>query len=75
MKVGDKEFYELMGQFEKDVREITYGHEISRMTREERSQSPSGYFYNDGEINTLFKAYMLGYQYRQVIANLEEASR
>jgi len=57
---GTKEFYELMDQFEKNVKEITYGHKVERASKNENL--PKSIFYNDGYINELFHAYMLGYQ-------------
>ena len=56
---GTKEFYELMIQFEKDVKNITYGHIVEREKR--NVKLPADVFYTDGHINQLFRAYMLGY--------------
>jgi hypothetical protein len=56
MKTGDKEFYELMNQFEKNMNDITYGHEVTR-----DKTGIKGVWYTDGHVNTLFNAYMLGY--------------
>ena len=56
---GTKEFYELMDQFEKDVKKITYGHKVEREQANEKL--PVNIFYQDGYINTLFLAYMRGY--------------
>jgi len=56
---GTKEFYELMIQFEKDVKNITYGHSFEREKRD--AKVPADVFYADGYINQLFHAYMLGY--------------
>lgn len=64
MKAGDKEFYEMMYQFEKDIKTVTYGHEIIRSNRE---KNQPGCFYDDGYINTLFRAYMLGYEYKNAL--------
>jgi len=58
--VGTKEFYELMEQFEKDVKKVMYGHKIERVSKEEKV--PADVFYQDGYVNTLFMMYMYGYQ-------------
>lgn len=60
---GTSEFYELMDQFEKDVRKITYGHKVERIGR--GAKVPAGQFYHDGHVNELFRAYMYGYQLRK----------
>jgi hypothetical protein len=66
MTVGSKEFFDIMNRFEKDVPEITYGHSFDRapLSKEEYIK---GQFYNDGYVNTLFKAYQLGYAFRRCI--------
>ncbi len=61
MKKDDKEFYELQLQFEKNVKELIYGHKIDRVSKDDKV--PSGIFYNDGYVNTLFHSYMHGYEY------------
>lgn len=55
-----KEFYELRDQFEKDVSKLTYSHSFERVGRDEKV--PVSIFYNDGRVNQMFHAYMLGYQ-------------
>lgn len=62
MKTGDKEFCELMAQFEKNVKDITYGHEITRDT-----SGIKGIWYTDGQVNTLFDAYMHGYEFGKLV--------
>ena len=69
MKKGDAEFHDLMGQFEKNMKQLIYGHEIDRVP--ENDKIPAGIFYNDGHVNTLFHAYMLGYEYAKCLARLE----
>lgn len=66
MKVGDKEFSELQLQFEKEM--LVEGY---RLDREHRESVPHGWFYQDGLVNMLFKAYMKGYAFRDCIARLE----
>ncbi len=59
--VGTKAFYDLQAQFEKDAKEVIYGHKIERVGRNEKV--PKGIFYQDGYVNTLFQMYMRGYQH------------
>lgn len=62
---GTKEFEDLQKQFEKDIKEITYGRTIER---EQKSDNlPSDVFYTDGYINQMFRAYMLGYANRATL--------
>ena len=56
------EFLELQSQFDKDILNIdhiTHGHNIKRVSRD--AKVPKGIFYEDGHINQLFHAYLLGY--------------
>jgi len=64
MRKGDKEFCDLMTQFEKNVKEITYGHNVER-----DKSGIKGVWYTDGYINTLFDAYMHGYEYAKCLVN------
>ena len=57
---GTKEFYDLQEQFEKEVRDLVYGHKIERTPK--AASVPASIFYNDGYINMLFQIYMRGYQ-------------
>jgi hypothetical protein len=57
MTTGSKEFYEVMEQFERNMKDITYGHEIIR-----DKSGIKGIWYTDGYVNTLFNTYMHGYQ-------------
>lgn len=68
MKKGDKEFCELMFQFEKDMKQLIYGHKTDRVSNDEKV--PAGIFYNDGYVNTLFHSYMLGYEYSKCLTRL-----
>lgn len=63
---GTKEFYDMQDQFEKDIGSVMYGHKIERIGREEKV--PVSIFYHDGYVNTLFHAYMLGYQNAKCLA-------
>jgi hypothetical protein len=73
MKRNDKEFLELMYQFEKDVR--TWPVYTTKDFRRCKSEYA---FYENGNINDLFHAYMAGYQHAKCLAkcdslNLNEA--
>lgn len=67
MKPGTKEFYDVMAQFEKDALELTYGKKLEREAKDLWSR---GCFYCNGEINIMFKAYLMGYSYARVEFNL-----
>jgi hypothetical protein len=62
----DKEFYELRKQFEKDMKQLIYGHGLDRAS----SNVPTGVFYDDGYVNTLFHSYMLGYESAKCFARI-----
>jgi len=58
---GTKEFYELIEQFEKNVKRgdsHLYCSDLSRCGENE----PAYCFYNNGNTNQLFHSFMLGYQ-------------
>ena len=67
MTTKDKEFYELREQFEKDMKNLIYGHKLDRASK----NCPVGIFYDDGYVNTLFHTYMLGYETAKCWARLE----
>lgn len=67
LKRGSEEFYRLMEQFEKEGKNAFYG----RLTREPRDQWEHRCYYQDGRVNELFEAYMMGYQLRRSVENLE----
>jgi hypothetical protein len=67
--VKTKEFEELRKQFEKDAKDLFYGHKVERYGRGE--DVPAGQFYQDGFVNNMFVAYMHGYAFHKSIANLE----
>jgi hypothetical protein len=58
MKYNDDEFLEMRAQFEKDAKKNFYA---VRLDHETRGKCPNRYFYEHGETNELFRAYMLGY--------------
>lgn len=57
MKLLDREFCEIMDQFEKDIK--IYGHKIEREDTETIKRCKV--YYKDGFVNDMFKAYILGY--------------
>ena len=65
MKVNDHEFYILREQFEKNVKELIYGHKMDRVSKDDKV--PVGIFYNDGYVNTLFHVYMHGYSFGKCV--------
>ena len=59
---GTKEFYEMRDQFEKGLKTIPGAPSaVGRVSREDADNVPKNVFYNNGLINQLFLAYMLGY--------------
>ena len=54
MTIGSKEHYEIMEQFERD-------YDCVPLAKEDKSMWKEGYFYQNGDINNLFKAYSKGY--------------
>jgi hypothetical protein len=67
MKRGDKEFYRLMEDFEKGMKQLPIyigGHS-------DRSKSERAY-YDNGRINELFIAFMAGYQLAKCYARMED---
>jgi hypothetical protein len=69
MKRGDKEFHELMDQFEKDITTMdVFGYSgIDRYDGD-----VVGIFYNDGFVNNLFISYMTGYENAKCLFRLFE---
>jgi len=59
MEAGSKEFHEMRDQFEKDIKNVIYGHHMDRVGKDDKV--PASQFYNDGTVNKLFHSYMLGY--------------
>lgn len=54
MQVGTKEFYDILERFEKDFCHI-------RLDKESKDLWKIGQIYQDGETNTAYHAYILGY--------------
>lgn len=66
---GSKEFYEVVQSFENSLKTATIytGSDLSKVTKEEMSNTPAHYFYNNDNVNNLFWMFMSGY----VAAKLE----
>ncbi len=69
MRCGDREFHELREQFEKNMKELIYGHKVDRVHKD--AKVPAGEFYNDGYVNKLFHAYMMGYEFAKCVNGVE----
>ena len=61
MKVGDREFYELIAMFDKEFKGY-------RIDKESRDYWRSGNVYQSGETNSLFIAYRKGYLFAKANA-------
>lgn len=60
---GTQEFDDLMEQFEKDAKKVFRGR-FDRVKKEDLNKQPAIFsFYEDGQVNDLFRAYMMGYAY------------
>lgn len=59
MKAYSKEFCEAQAMFER----IAKGMRFDKPTSEERERLPVGEWYNDGEVNKLFKMFLHGIEY------------
>lgn len=62
---GTKEFHELIDQFEKDF--IASDMYVSARNPLQRASKESKYIYDNGEVNKIFNAYIMGYSYRKSI--------
>jgi hypothetical protein len=62
-----KEFHELRLQFEKDMKASSF---CRYSLERDESGASKHYFYNDGNTNALFHAYMLGYQNAKCLMRL-----
>ena len=61
IKKGSKEFHEVMQAFEMHVKNSSvYVNDLSRVDRNDEN-TPTGYFYNNGNTNNLFLMFMSGY--------------
>lgn len=67
MTIGSKEFYDLMDQFEKDIKNMrVYG---CKVEREDKTNWKNQNYYSNGQVNLLFQGYIFGYSYARCLAN------
>ena len=67
MKKNDKEFEELQRSFESSIKKFpTYVG-----AKAEREPRDSSHYYSSGAVNSLFIAYMFGYEYAKALARLD----
>jgi hypothetical protein len=60
---GTQEFIDLMDQFERDAKKQFRGR-FDRVKKEDIQNQPAIYsFYEDMQVNDLFRTYMMGYAY------------
>lgn len=59
MKIGSKEFYDMMDNFENNKNNLPY---TGSFEREDKSMWVRGQIYQDGKTNSFFQCFMLGYQ-------------
>jgi len=53
-----KEMYDLMDFFERNANKLTYG---LRFDKEDKQMWTKAVYYQSGEVNILFRSYMIGY--------------
>lgn len=72
MKTGSKEFYEVMESFESNARTIdgAYIYDLERCERPPGESFIAGWYYNNGNTNAAFNAYLRGYQHAKCLARL-----
>ena len=63
MKNNTKEFYEIMQQFEKDVKSIYIRKGSQGLKKEDKENWDRQNYYCDGEVNNCFKLYIMGYSF------------
>ena len=70
MTVKDKEFFNLMNEFEKAIKAGPFSnYNLDRVSKEDRV--PKDVFYNNGNVNQLFHAYMMGYGFAKCLRNID----
>ena len=67
-----QELIDLMNVFENVSGSLFYGHRVERYGR--NGNVPVSEFYKDGFVNSMFRAFMSGYQLHKSISNLDIAS-
>lgn len=65
--LGTQEHYDLMAHFEKQFKSL-------RLDKEPKAMWPRGDFYENGEANTLFLAFMRGYSLGKCVERLNAAA-
>lgn len=71
---GTQEFDDLMKQFELDAKKYFRGR-FDRVKKGDIAKQPAIHsFYEDGEINNLFRLYMMGYAYAKCLFRKSGAS-
>lgn len=63
--LGTKEFYDLMDMFEKTAKKAVWVK--GAFDREDKELFKKQYYYQNGEVNEMFKLFMLGYSYGKAI--------
>jgi hypothetical protein len=71
MKTGSKEFIELMSDFERLIKSGTIYLSSTRLDKEEKELWKRGYYYQNGELNSVFKGFILGYQNAKCLARMD----
>jgi len=68
MRVGSKDFYDAMDAFENSCANYLAGNfRFEKPTIEERRSLPPGEWYNHGETNRVFRAFLSGVEYGKTI--------
>ena len=67
MAIHDKEFYELLAQFDKYAKQNLRG----RLDKEDKQLWSKRVIYQDGKINEAFLVFSAGYMFRKSIENGE----
>lgn len=67
---GTKEYEELSKIFEKTITSKNSPVWVSAQDKFMRASKDSSHFYENGQINDLFYAFMLGYQYAKSLARI-----
>lgn len=73
MGTGSKEFYDLLAAFERTLKQSArIMLQNSRLDRGDIDMWPKGIFYQSGEVNNAFLAFMNGYQYAKALARIDD---
>jgi len=69
MKRNDKEFYELVEQFVRDLKRLPTRHKSAEKVGKSDPLAKH-YVFQNGNVNELFDAYMAGYEYAKSLNRL-----